>query len=132
MKRDRINLHEDWQSAGFIAFLSEYWKRKLGKPFPIAAAPKGSLRAEINYSRWLVKCPNCNEATVVSKQWPFWACPSCGSPENEGRMYRIVFPANAALIEHELMKRPDPRNRNWELTETVETLRAENATRGIK
>ena len=127
---DKIVTHEDWQPVALDQFIAGYWYRYRDDPLPLIHEAKGSAVARIVHGRWIVQCPNvgnCNEATVVSKRAPHFICNLCGSPENDGQWYNVAFPADARLIEAELLKRGRRQNRNWEPHETLDDLRRENA-----
>lgn len=101
---------------------------KKGLPIIRDWAARGNVQAKINQGRWIVECPTCpGGAEFADPAWPFFVCCSdgCGiGPLN------VIFPGERDGLEHELLKRPDMRNRNW-TRETTADLRRENQERGI-
>lgn len=135
MRTDVIIHHEHWQQTTFAQFVATYWKRQGHGPLPKQV--NGSLAAYVNHGRWIVECPNCSSALVVSEQDPRFICVECGSPENRSCWYAVAFPADKADIEEALLRRPArdgfrAGTRNWETRETVADLRRENRQRGIE
>ena len=107
-----------------------------GLALPESPAPQGEVRARIEEGRWIIDCPGgCGGALFASKSDRRYICVSCGSPENGGRWYHVVFPVNHRRIELALLKRPNKRGpafpnhateRNWRPGETLEDLNREN------
>ena len=98
---------------------------------------KGEIHARIDDGIWLVDCTNlgCNSAGRVSELEPFFICVDCGSPEWDNKWRGVIFPTNKAVIELELMRRPQYMNikrgdnsftlvnRNWLPGESVADLK---------
>ena len=101
----------------------------------------GEVQAVIDDSRWIVHCPNpmCNGALYASRDLPFFCCVDCGSPENGGLWYKVVYPQDSTAIEIALLARPrvaklkDGRlvGRGWDPGQTVDDLVQENRELGI-
>ena len=119
--------HEQWQEASYRDFLAAHLLRNRRA---IPKATKGIIKPVVNHGRWLVDCPTCGAAVVVSDTDSVYVCPECGSPENDGQFYNVVFPADRVGIERELDKRL-LKNRNWD-KETIAELIAENQAKGVK
>ena len=109
-----------------------------GISLPPLGVTSGIIRAIIRQGRWVVLCPSqgCTEATVASGTLLAWCCPVCGSPENGGRWYEVLFPPGREAIEALLVKRTvdgggKAMTRNWEDGETLQALRDENLAHGI-
>jgi len=92
--------------------------------------PDGSVRAEINQGRWLAKCPLCGGAEMVSQEWPFFFCMSCGMADNGSHVMAVEFPKSKQQIEIILAVRPTE-NRNWQAGETKRNLWNENVAHRI-
>ena len=83
-----------------------------------------TLRAEINHSRWLVNCPNCNNAEFLFSDKRFY-CTECKNEGNGGKLYKVKMPRNKMQIETLLEPRP-LFNRSWKYPETISDLADEN------
>jgi len=84
---------------------------KTGKRFdtPFNGEPKGKpVYAEINFGRWIARCPDCNGAEDVDPDEPIFYCISCGNFKNNGRPRKVIFPdkKEREAIEKEVLKRP--------------------------
>ena len=119
-------------------FVAGFWYRERIEQLPEWSEAVGAVKARINHGRWLVDCttPGCGGADCVSKPEPFFICWRCGSPENGGKPYHVIFPANAKAIEALLLKRPAAvpfraTHRNWTPEETLVKLRKENIELGV-
>ena len=134
---DFIVEHESWHKASLETLVRDAMKNNgLGAPPPLSHV-QNKLWAEVNHGRWIVTCPSrCGGAIIVSSHQPLFLCPDCGSSENGGKWYNVIFPANKEAIEKLLLKRPafNPMraaNRNWKPDESVSDLEWENQERGI-
>jgi hypothetical protein len=81
------------------------------------------VAARIDHGRWILDCV-CGSGVAVHPDWPEARCLEFGC----GRVYlNVLIPQDRAAIETELLRRPEPRNRNWDsrMGDTLETLRAE-------
>jgi hypothetical protein len=139
MSENVIYHHEHWQSAPLAGFLILFWRQSQGGALPSFADAKGSVHARVNQGRWIAECPaGCGGAIVVSEREPYFVCYECGSAENDGQWYNVVFPSYKTAIEEQLLKRPSPfnrhfvsSNRNWLPGESWQRLQEENRTQGI-
>ncbi len=93
-----------------------------------------TIQARINHGRWIAHCPFCAGAEYVFLEHPVFYCQSCWMEAVGGQGLRVIVPSAKARtgIEGELLKRPLVATRNWSPGETVKSLAAENAERGIK
>ena len=93
----------------------------------------GTVAARVNHGRWLMDCPSCTAAHVADFDYQVFMGVECGNAANDGKWFGVIFPANAEDIEAALLARPvglNPArspNRNWEITETVDDLLAQNS-----
>ena len=92
--------------------------------------PVGTVKAVINHGRWLAECPLCGGAELVSSEWPFFFCMSCGMVDNDSHVMAVEFPGSRRQIEALLAVRPTE-NRHWTADETKRDLADENAAHGI-
>ena len=122
-------------------FLQPEWTRHRGGIIPDVSVRQGQVRARIDFGRWVVDCPNritCGGAIMASIKEPYAICPECGSPENGGKWYDVVFPsvAQRRAIEAMLILRPafdrplNARHRNWD-GESLLGLARENREHGL-
>ena len=82
------------------------------------------VMASVNHGRWIASCL-CGSGMGVDPDWPDARCFECGA------VYPVVFPVTSREIDAVLSRRPLLESRNWGPTETIDTLRQENAARGI-
>lgn len=91
--------------------------------FEIEPGPGTPVRARIEWGRWCVQCPNCEQGYEdVSKTEKIFFCFCCGW---EKKIHPVEFPENLLEIENVLIKRSRLRNRNW-TDESLVELRREN------
>lgn len=110
--------------AKFVAFYRAFLQARGLQP-KASALP---LVARVNWGRWLGDCPTGDlDAPVIDPTWGVAVCLTCGSVFTSS----IVLPANAAAIEAALMARPLVHTRNWDNSETLADLLAENAAHGL-
>lgn len=148
---DRIIHHEDWQTLPLRDFIGHVWaSHQRGRQLPLPEFLDGydfnetyrpedvpMVIAYINHGRWVADCPGwCGNALVVSQADPYFICSECGSVENGGRWYLVVFPDEKNEIEEALLRRPERDgfrawSRNWHPGESVERLKFENADMGV-
>jgi len=84
--------------------------------------------ARLNHARWLVDCPFCKGAEIVSVGGEFF-CQSCGMKENGGHPMPVAFPGSRRQIEVLVQQRPEE-HCNW-THETKRDLWRENVDHGI-
>lgn len=108
-----------------------YARQAQGIGFLFGGAPRGSVLAEINHGRWIVRCPFCPGAEEADPEEPIFYCLSCGNADNYGQVMTVEFPANREEIEQALLARPDMGNRNWTAGEELADLARENAAHGV-
>ncbi len=113
---------------------AEWAARLMGRTPPAEVADSPVLAAEVNHSRWVVRCPWCGSAQIVDPSDPRFWCPECDNRDVGGRWVRVRWPDEATRleIEDELMRRPRDHQRNWQAYEVVEDLRQENRRRGVR
>ena len=139
---DTIVTHDRrWPTLPMRELVAHCWRRGgINKRPPPTSEVAGSVAAELEHGRWIVKCPNrpvgCGGALNASLTEPVFLCADCGSPENGGKWYAVVFPPDRAAIEAMLLRRPavladSAINRNWIPGESLGDLRRENAEHGI-
>lgn len=87
------------------------------------------LEARIEYSRFIVDCPNCSGAEFFFEDKLF-VCSQCKNSDIEGRSRKVKPPNNRKEIEAVLVKRPI-KNRHWFPDETLEDLKVENLKMGV-
>ena len=135
---DHIVHHEHFQPyTTFVGFVQQYWGHVgLGR-VPNIGNVQGQVLARVNHGRWIADCPaQCGGALVVTENPALFICVECGSPENGGNWYAVVFPADKLAIENVLLKRPASRpdhapSRNWEVGESLAQLKQENKGRWL-
>ena len=133
---DIIYHWEDLHHSSFIAFTAEFARINGTLPLPPQTAIKGELTAQVNHGRWLVQCPICPSAAYAPREVPLFYCVECGSKENAGYWYRVIYPDQKRRIEALLLKRPAvlPRsaaNRNWTPGETIADVERDNIAHGV-
>jgi len=84
-----------------------------------------TLEARIEHARWIVDCPNCNNAEFAFEDNLF-LCSSCQNSDINGEIRQVEMPKDRSDIENILGKRKIV-NRHWYPNETIDKLQAENA-----
>lgn len=115
--------------GGYEAFVEQAAK-KIWRGAKVNWRIKGNVKAEINNSSWIVKCPFCSGAILHEPGAPYF-CPNCLMEGNEGYAMTVEYPEARAEIEAALLRRPNPANRNWHASESVADLIKENEAHGI-
>lgn len=90
---------------------------------------KRYLEARLNHGRWLINCPECNGAELYHGE-PTFKCQNPGCPE-----YLKEKPAAVTKLKNEidaLVKNRRRENMNWNIGESLEQLKRENARNGVK
>lgn len=132
---DQIGRMVGGVNAWLMHFLKEKWcdaaATVRANVYSGECAPDVTVTPHINASRWAVRCPVCASTQGASRALSRHFCAGCGNQWAGFRWVRIEWPADVEAIEAALLARPDPATRNWRAPETVDSLRAENATRGV-
>lgn len=125
--------HHLWQHSTLREFLAGYWARAKRGPLPPFAAAKSWVDPVVDYGRWIVQCPRrgCGGAIVATEREPYFLCPDCGSPENDGQWYNVTFPREKKRIERVLLHRKDEGLQHWRKPETVAALKRDNRDNGL-
>jgi Zn finger protein HypA/HybF involved in hydrogenase expression len=82
------------------------------------------LEARIEYSRYLVDCPNCNSAEFAFEDKLFF-CSQCKNSDIQGKARKVKMPKERKEIETILLKR-SIKNRHWYPNETLQDLEKQN------
>lgn len=82
------------------------------------------LEARIEFSRYIVDCPNCNSAEFAFEDKLFF-CSLCKNSNIQGKARKVKMPKDRKQIEAILIKRPI-KNRHWHSDESIEDLEKEN------
>lgn len=101
------------------------WIHAVAKKYMFEIEPEQGtpVRARIEWGRWCVQCPNCQQGYEdVSPQEKVFFCFACGW---ENKIHPVEFPDNLKEVERVLLKRKQVRNRNW-TDESLVKLRQEN------
>ncbi len=88
------------------------------------------LEARIEFSRWIVDCPNCKSAEYLFEDKLF-LCSQCRNSDVGGEIRRVKLPPERKRIEDILSKRFII-NRHWFPNETTEDLENENKAHGLE
>lgn len=89
---------------------------------PVAGGDELEARAE--YARWIVDCPNCNNAEYYFEDKLFF-CSLCKNSDVGGKTRKVKMPKERKEIEDVLSIRPI-KNRHWYPNETLQGLAKEN------
>lgn len=144
--RDGFKTYKEW-----VKGLGARLGRDLETPWTgkVNEAKKNTVKARIDFGRWLADCPDCGGAELVDPDEPFFYCFSCGNRGLKGDARLVIFPGNIEEIEAVLEQRPvnDKRGRNkieaarmarplypglsrsWNPDETIEDLQQQNQER---
>lgn len=114
------------------------WHRHLQgvEPFvPQGVDLRVVLVPRVYQGAWIVDCPHCGSAQYAGPDGPGhdrFFCIDCLNVAVDRQWLRVEWPAPAdvAAIEAALDARPDFSTRNWDFTETVGRLLAENVIEG--
>ena len=107
-------------------------RSKITERVRIAKMPQSTeppLKARINYSRWIVDCPNCSNAEFAFEDSLF-LCSQCKNGDVGGKVRKVEMPTDRTQIESILANRKII-NRHWYPTETIKQLEDENKLHGI-
>ncbi len=100
--------------------------REIIKRMPISDSTP--LRAKINYGRWVVDCPNCDNVEFAFEDGLFF-CTSCQNGDKKPR--RVLIHQDRKKIEKILSKRMI-KNRHWDSSESIEDLEKENKAHKVE
>lgn len=81
-------------------------KNMIRYPFTGKIAERKTVKARVDFGRWVADCPDCNGCEYVDPDDPFFFCLSCGNVTIEGYARLVIFPKDITGIEKELMNRP--------------------------
>jgi len=87
------------------------------------------LEAYVNHARWIVDCPNCNNAEFYFEDKLFW-CSVCKNSYIQGKTRVVKIPNERKQIEEILGERLII-NRHWHPGETIEDLENESKKMGL-
>ncbi len=94
------------------------------------------MNAYYNHGRWVVECPASDCRAALRAPAILCDCQDemvCDHPQIPcGTRFRTVMPAGVSEIQRLLDLRPKRENRNWTPDETVEDLKLENVTHGVR
>lgn len=102
----------------------EFLRGRPGKPNPHQHS--AVLRMGIYRGKWKALCPDCRSGITTGRLWTEARCFSCGAVFTS-----VEWPSEIDTIEQLVLKRP-PVNQGWYPDETIEELKADNATLGIE
>lgn len=106
----------------------EWHKLGLGPAFPTEVADGPQVPVEVNWGRWLARCPNpdCNSAAYVDPDDRKFMCMECWNHKHGGKWLPTEWPSDPPGIEALLKVRLHDHNRSWRPGETKKDLRREN------
>jgi hypothetical protein len=134
---DKILTHEDVSPIPYTGFVRGLAARKsMHAPAQDGVTAGEPVKARVDWGRWIVDCPDCNGAAMVSDKEKVYWCLSCGNASIKFAWREVKFPRSRKSIESALMKRPAamPQNaqtRNWKHGETVAHLKKVNKENGV-
>ena len=106
-----------------------------GNPWPIITDPPMLVRANDNV--WKAQCQACGKSGPVRRLNPLAICLDCWGAADGATVQwmRVDWPSDILPAERRLLRRPNPRHRNWHrqlpYAETLDSLVAEDAERGL-
>mgnify|MGYP000852484951 CR=1 FL=1 len=99
-------------------------KARAGMRYTVHTDPQ-PVQAFVSAGSWVVVCPSCGSGCATDPAWGLACCFGCGAV-----FERVVFPSDPAAIEAALVERVHVPTRNWQPSESVADLRAENVRFG--
>lgn len=91
----------------WIEKLSEQMTRRNQLDTPFTGKISGeAARAEIDFGRWIARCPVCGGAEYVDPDEQIFYCFDCGNRETGGDARPVKFPEERERIEKLVMTRP--------------------------
>ncbi len=136
MLPDKILTHEDMFKLPYGVFVRGIAaKKSMHAPGQDGVTGGTPLKARVDWGRWLVDCPDCNSAAIVSEESRLYWCLTCGNASINFAWRKVQMPRDRSDIEAALVKRPaaQPDNavtRNWTPGETVAELEKVNTENG--
>lgn len=103
------------------------------EPFaPPGVALDASVTPRVYEGAWIVDCPSCGGAQYASPEWDTFFCVDCLNAAVGRQWLRVEWPSpsDVAAIEAALGARPEFATRNWDYSETIGRLLAENVIEG--
>ena len=110
---------------------AETYARRFPGRFEVPPAaegtPVGAVEVYVNHGRWVWDCPapRCTAAQFARDDGGLAACLTCG----HGPL-KVVWPAERPDIER-LLDLREEKHRNWQVGESLATLREENIAHGV-
>jgi len=91
------------------------------------------VHPRVNHNRWIVDCPDkeCGGAEFAREDGLF-LCQSCYNMAHNSQYLKVEWPKNRTAIENVLLKRPYPKNRNWDWSDSLEYLQEQNKEKGVE
>lgn len=104
----------------------------LGKQGERKTSSTEHAMAKVNHGRWIVECPFCPSAQIVSPEDPRFLCAECLNRDVGERFVSVLFPSRQRMenIEAVLEVRPSE-NQNWVPGESLALLKRENEAHGL-
>lgn len=132
------NVIHHWESYFGARTLAEHAHRHpnsmLDRTLPREGIGDAVAFARVSGSCWIADCPSGDgDAEFVNFSEPLFFCCTCRNVGWEHRPLRVKLPTRQQreAVESALLKRPDPRTRNWHPYEGIDNLKVENLTHGI-
>lgn len=116
--------------AAEVAIHAHWHRRDVARFVPTAVSGL-TVSAQVNDNRWLVQCPACQGAQIVSKADPRFFCIDCLNAHVQGSWLAVSWPDNPDEIEAALNARPVLHTRSWKPGEGVADLERENVAHGV-
>lgn len=108
---DRIISAKDYGGSGrgYLRKQQEDIRKRLGVSVNIRGIDKPvgkPVSPEIWQGQWIARCEDCNGASFIDPDEPFFFCFGCGNRSNGGYCRPVVMPDNWKEIEAVLLERP--------------------------
>ena len=129
------NLRRYATPSGFLGMIAARAGLDLPAPDPpFVDEETDPAPARIHQDKWIVGCPveGCGDASFVWLEEPLYMCANCFNEELGGRWRRVAVPPveERERIEAVLAGRALPQQRNWDPSESLDDLRAQNGEHG--
>lgn len=134
---NKILTHEDMFTLPYMGFVRGMAaKKSMHAPARDDVTDGNPVKARVDWGRWIVDCPDCNSAAIVSEKSRVYWCLTCGNASIKFAWRRVQMPRNRSEIEAVLVKRPaaaanNAPNRNWKPGETLAELEKVNLDNGV-